>query len=135
MPLSTYVLRIAALTLMAATPGPLYHPTLILFQNNLTPDANTPFSALTVATFSGYANVAALAFGTPYIDINGVVRIDAPSQDFIATDGVTPNTIYGWALVDAGLTEVYYTQLLDPPVPLTVASQGVSILPSIPWGA
>ena len=134
-PVSTNAARLAALAALAASGEPLHLPTLILFNNPIALNPTLVIGSLTECTFSGYAASAGLVFGTPYLDVNGTARTAAPSVEFISTDGMVIETIYGWALVNAGKTALYYAELLDTPVPITAGSQGVVVLPSIPYGA
>lgn len=133
-PQSVYPFQIAALTALAGTGGPLHGTQLILFQNNLTLTKTTTLADLTAATFVGYAAVAGITFGTPYIDQFGVVRIDAPSVDFIMTSNSTPNTIYGWALLDTAGTDLEVAAMLASPIPLTIAGQGLNVQPTFAYG-
>lgn len=73
-------------------------PTLLLFQNNLTPVAGTVYSGLTLATFSGYAAVTPV-FGTPVIDGAGKASMTAAPITFSHNGGVTSNNIYGFAFI------------------------------------
>jgi hypothetical protein len=134
MPVSTLALQLAALTALKATGAPLEEPTLILFVNQVTPTKETVIGDLVEATFNGYAEVEELVFGTPYQNVNGQAQMNAPSVDFVSTDGVIQETVFGWALVNAAKTALYYCELLTTPVPITAGGQGVNIDPEIIYG-
>lgn len=134
LPVSTRALQLEVLTALKATGSPLHAPTLVLFTASPPLNVDTKLSDLTLATFTGYAAVTALAFGTPYIDVNGMSVIVAPSEDFISTADTPSETITGWALVDSGLTTLYYAEVLDTPVPITQAGDGLTVDVVVPYG-
>lgn len=127
--------RLAALDRLAAVGGPLAATELRLGVNNISVGPGTVLADLQEATFAGYAPVAAIAFGSAYIDPNGVVRIDAPSETFEMTATTTLEVVYYWYLVNTAGTALVAIALLDNPVPLTEVSQGLSVLPSVPASA
>jgi hypothetical protein len=133
-PTSTLAMQLAALAQISATPGQLFNCTLVLFKTAITLTKNTVFADLTVADFVGYAPVTAIAFGTPYIDQLGNARMDAPSVDFQMTADTTPNTIYGWALLDSAGAVFRCGVQYQQPIPLTQALQGFSVQPTFAWG-
>lgn len=133
-PLTPLAIQLAMLAQMIATPGALYARTLILFQNNISITNTTLLAALTEATFTGYAAVAAQVFAAPYIDQAGLVRTNAPSVPFVMTDTVTPNTIYGWALTDSGKTILVLSGKFPSPIVLSQANQGLDVQPTYAYG-
>lgn len=133
-PITTLAMQLLALAQLIATGGPLKGTQLILFSNNLTLGPNTQVSDLTPCTFTGYTPVAAIAFGTPYIDLNQNARVDAPSNTFVATSGTPTDTIAGWALLDTAGTALIEAAMLPVPVQITQASDGVTIQPTYKYG-
>jgi hypothetical protein len=133
-PISTLATQLAILAQMIATGGVLDTKTLMLFKNPVTLDKTTVIGTLVECDFVGYAAVAAQVFGTPYIDQGGQGRTDAPSVDFQMTAATTPNTVYGWAIVNAGKTALVMAALFPTPIPLTVALQGFSVQPTFGYG-
>lgn len=132
---SSLATQLAALAEQTASGGPLHLPTLVAFTAPSVVNSATLFSDLVIATFDGYANIAALAFGTPYINVAGVAVVDAPGGDFICTGTTTSEVIVGMALVNAGLTALYYSWIFDTSIPITAIGQGWNFNPSVPYGA
>jgi hypothetical protein len=127
--------QLLGLTAMGAVGGPLHAGQIILFKQAITLTNRIAVADLIVADFTGYAPVAAIAFGTPYVDQVGVARFDAPSVDFVMTDEVAPNTIYGWALLNTGGSAVLLVSQFTTPIPLTRTGQGLRVQPTYPYGA
>lgn len=127
-------LRKQALLALKAADGILEEPTLILFTNS--PSEENPAYAvgsLTEPTFTGYAAVTALAFGTPYKDDDGKWRMNAPSHDFIRTGGVVDDTIRGWAIVKADKTKLYALHVFPESVLLDAVGEGLTVIPSVTY--
>lgn len=97
-------IRLAILSATIATGGALYEPTLILYQNNIVLGPTTALTDLTVATFAGYAPIVGATWDSPYIDTDGSALVFGASQTIVCTGPATPNTIYGYAAVDSGVT-------------------------------
>ena len=88
---------------------------------------------LTLATFTGSNPKEITSWGGPYIDQEGRVRVDGIQGTWVA--GGTPSeTVYGYAILNAGETALLSYTRLPQPVPITAPSQGLSITPSVAWG-
>lgn len=92
--------RVSALARLGTMVGavPLLAPVFKLFQNNFTPLDTSILADFTIATFSGYADVAA-PFLSPGLDPQNVPV--APVQCIYSTDGITPGVAYGVYVVDS----------------------------------
>lgn len=134
MAVSTLAVRLAALNAMAGVGQPLAAATLILYSNGFVPSPAMAIGSVVECTFAGYAAVAGLTFGSSYLDGNGTPCISAPSEQFEATGPTPTETIYGFALVNAAKTILYYAENLPTPIPITAAEQGVMIQPTIRYG-
>ena len=121
--------KVMMLGVQIAVGGAFRTSTLILFANDIQPGPTTVFADLVPPTFTGYAAVAGIVFGTPYIDPAGDVIVTAPSVDFICSGGTPTDIIYGWALVDAGLTTLRQAARLGAPVPIAAPGDGTTIVP------
>jgi hypothetical protein len=126
--------QIASLAALTATGGLLATGKVHLFANSLSPLPTTPLSDLVEATFTGYAAISFGTFGAPYIGPDGFVHITAPGVQFIATDGVVVNTIYGAYLTDTAGTLLIAIALFVEPVPITQASDGIFYAPDWMYG-
>jgi hypothetical protein len=133
-PITTLFFQLLALARLIAVGGPLAGTQLILFSNNLSITKDTQVSDLVPCIFTGYAPVAALVFGTPYIDLGGNVRADVPSNTFVATSGTPVDTIAGWAILDTAGTGLVEAALLPVPVQITRAGDGYTVLPTYAYG-
>lgn len=132
---STQVLRKAALDRLKAVGAELAAPLLLLFQNEIAINANTVFADLTEADFDGYARPAALAFGASFQGATDDWEINAPSVQFVASGGTTPNTIYGWAIVTAAGDTLLLAERLPVPVPVIATNDGLTVQPRFVYAA
>lgn len=121
----------AALAALVGTGGPFNGTTLHLYANNIVPSPQTPLSAMIEPTFTGYAPVAAIAFGTPFNAPGGGAGVVAPSVDIACSGGTPTDTIYGWYLTDSGDTTLKLIVPLGAPVPIANVGDSVLIQPEI----
>jgi hypothetical protein len=125
------VIRLAVVTSLIGTGGPFHAPTVMVFINNVNLTYNTVLSDLTVATFTGYANVVGMTWDSPYIDTDGTSLVFGQAITIVATDGVSPNLCYGYALVDSGVTSLKGAARFVSPQNVAAAGQAVAFLPAL----
>lgn len=130
----TNAARKAALNRLTVMGGILNAATLILITGPTSISKDTVFADVTEATFDGYAAVAAQAFSPAYVAPGGAIQISAPSVLFTDTGNVTPNTVTGWALVDAGKTTLYYVEKFDTSIVMDGTGEGFLVQPVIKYG-
>lgn len=124
-------LQLAALEALKATGEPLETPTLILYQNNHSPSKETVIGDLTECNFTGYAAVAAVAFGAAHIDTDGKVKMKAPSETFVASGAAVGNSVFGWAITNAAKTALYVAQAFDTEYVISETGQGITVQPEV----
>jgi hypothetical protein len=98
-----------------------------LFANNMTPHIDSVIGDFTEATFTGYpaGGVAVATWPAPYwLPDDGNVHTTAVHQ-FQATDGVTPNIIYGYYVTDKNGALFYAAKL---PVPFNMVDATSAII-------
>lgn len=120
---------LTGLTALLGSTGPFHLPTLSLYQNNATLTRATTLADLTIATFTGYAPVAGLAFSSPYIDVDGSALALGADNVFVATGSAIANVIYGYMLTDAGVANLQAAYALANPVGIGSAGQAVAVAP------
>lgn len=104
-----------------------------LFANNYTPTGSSVKADLTLPTFTGYALSAALTWGTPFVRGDGKVVVPAASVQFVCTDAVTPNQIYGYYIESnpgvSGVAAVIcrFTAVMN----MVAANQSILVLPEV----
>lgn len=127
-PVTTTAAEIGNVNAMTGAGGQLHEAVAVLFNAGLVPGRNLTLAAVLAAapTYTGYAPVTGITFGTAYIDPQGKTRADAPSIDWIVTGGTPSDTIYGVAILTTGSYALVQAALLSTPVPLTLAGQGIS---------
>ena len=123
--------RLAVLTALLASTGSFYHPTVFLYQNNVTLGPATLIGALTVATFAGYANVVAMPWEAPFLDVDGSALAFGTSQTIVATGPTPANVVYGYAAANSGLTGLWAAWAFAQPVSINGTSQAVPFLPAL----
>jgi len=106
---------------------------IVLFQNNLTPDENTVYSSLTLATFSGYAAVTP-TWGTPAMNGSNQAEMTATPAVFSHSGGGTSNNIYGWAWIDDSLGAqklIAAERIAGAPKSMSVIGDSITITPKM----
>lgn len=104
-----------------------------LFQSSLIPTPTTLQAAFAaaIATFTGYADFV-IVWSAVGIGADGNAYIVGSRAFFQATDGVTPNTLGGFWLEDAGGDLLCYG-VFSSPIPIEAALDFIAITPT--WGA
>lgn len=99
-----------------------------LFQNNIVPTPLTKLADLTEADFSGYAESAALVWGTPYYQADGTPVVLAGAVSFIvANPATTPNVVYGYYVVNGAGDTLLFSERFGSSVNMATPSQGLSV--------
>jgi hypothetical protein len=91
-------------------------------------------STYTEATFDGYAAVALTRVGTPFINVAGQGEQDFQLGNFTATDGVVPNTIYGYYVtnkIGAGAATLVWSERFSAPVTINAGGQQINVAPQL----
>lgn len=114
--------------------GNLWNGGLVrLFKNNAVLGPATQLADLIIADFTGYADSAAVVWGTPGYLPDGTAVVAGDVKEFRV--GATPtvyNTIYGWCLINAGATAFYFARKFDAPIVLSAPNQIIDVLPAYP---
>jgi hypothetical protein len=74
---------------------------LDLYQNDFTPNDQTVLADLTVADFTGYAQVSLTTYVAPYTEPDGKAVITTPQAVFASSGSAVQNVVYGWYVLDA----------------------------------
>lgn len=100
-----------------------------LFKNNFVPDADTVRGDFTQADFTGYTLKSLTnPFGAVTTTAAGYAQIQSPDVlTWAPTDGLRPNTIYGYWLEDDTPT-VYWCEKFDAPVDMTDATKLLNLI-------
>ena len=99
---------------------------LALFQNNLTPGPSTVFADLTLATFSGYAEVTP-AFGAATTVSDKGQTEDTFQRTFVCDGGGIGNTIYGYVVYDALVNVILWAERFDFSVVMTTNGNTIRV--------
>lgn len=91
---------------------------LHLYQNNYTPGLGTVKADFTEADFDGYAEIVIPGWTVPLYDPVSGEPYNTPLTTTVFTDtgAATPNTIYGWYMLDAVGGQLMGCQRFDTPV-------------------
>jgi hypothetical protein len=123
--------RLAVLTELIAATHVFAAPTVMLYQNAVILSPSTVIANLTVADFDGYANVVGMTWESPYIDTDGSALVFGANQTILCTGSTMPNTIYGYALVNVGVTALLAAYAFAAPIGISASGQAVSFLPAL----
>lgn len=104
-----------------------------LSKANITPDPSTLLVDMTPADFTGYALSAAVSWGTPFIDTDGVEKTVGVAKQFTQTGTGTVNTVYFFVLVGdpAGTPFAIASFRYASSVQFTQANAGLVVLPTL----
>jgi hypothetical protein len=122
---------LAELTVLTAVGGTFHLPTLRLNTSNVVVTPQTPVGSLTEPTFTGYAPVVGVTWGTPENQTNGGGAVFAPSETMVCSGGTPADTIRGWFLTDSGGTTLLLYVPLAQPVQIAAVGDGVTVQPVI----
>jgi hypothetical protein len=108
-------------------------PLVFLIKAPFVPDAVAVLGDVPFADFNGYAN-AKYQWFTPYKREDGLWVVNGQSMDFVATDGLIVNTIYGFGIFGSGpLAFLWGTELLPVPIVIDRADAGLTIDVTLPY--
>jgi len=115
---STQVLDLAiADDVTTAVTGSLIGAQVGLFQNDITPLRTSVVGDFTQATYTGYA-LANVTWSAPSVSDGGDVELIGTVPEFRPDDAVTPNTVFGFLLVDGAGAYIMGARFDDPPLPM-----------------
>jgi len=80
------------------------------------------------ANFGGYANKTAINFGGVTLDVEDRPSTLTPLLQWAATDGTTPNTIYGYAVLDTATNNVIMAEKFATPIPIAEAYDAIDLV-------
>lgn len=123
-----------ALDALSETGYPLEDASLVLAASPFTLSPDLLPAAIVPPTFTGYVQVDSLVFGSAYINPNGQAVRSAPDETFIRTGGVVNDVIYGFAIMNAARSALYYAELFDEPVSLNAVGLGLEVNPTVVFG-
>lgn len=134
MAVSTLAMQLASLALMKATGGPFNNATLITASNNIAPSKGLAIGDIVESDYDGYAAMAGLAFGTPFVDGAGNAVMQAPGVEFQCTGLTLIETVFLWAVVNNGKTVVQMAEQIVPSVQMNAIGRGFVAIPRYQWG-
>lgn len=120
---------IAALTELIDTGNALDAVKIMLWKNNVVPTINTVLADLVVADFAGYANFGPVVWGTVYLDTDKSAMVTGGSHEFVASGPTPENVIYGWAIVNTGVTLLLKAARFDNPVAIFGTGAACVVVP------
>lgn len=104
---------------------------MILFVNDYEPATDMVIGDLTEATFTGYAASSAIVWADPFVDDDGNAVLVGGSKEFKGGGDDPPQTVYGYAVVDAAKANIFWAERLPNPVVMDSANKAVVILPKM----
>ena len=101
-----------------------------LFRNNFVPGAATVIGDFTEANFNGYTaggKTLTNPFGTVTTTGAGYAEIVSPDVlTWICTDGLAPNSVYGYWVVD-DIPLLLWTEKFDAPIDMTATGNRLNL--------
>jgi len=109
--------------------------TIILLKTLLAEDESTTLANVidvaNEADYGGYARVAGVTFGTPFFGPDGIAKSAAPLVN-VPSNGSAPfEQIFGYALVDAGVTTLKGIHNFPGPINIAALGDTVAFVPEI----
>lgn len=133
-PVMSALMRLELLNRALAVGGPLVTPTLILIgPRPVKHPGDLLMADIVQPVFVGYAAEAAVEMGDPYPLPAGDAAVDGPAVAFTCTaTPAAPVEIWGWALVNAGLTAIHAVFVGEKPLAtVQAAGQVVAVQPRV----
>lgn len=101
-----------------------------LFQNDITPTADTALSALDEADFTGYAQVDDPGWGASFINADGDAQALAANCQFTQTATTVSNTIYGYFVTDTTDAILLWAERFEDPIAMDTALKAIAVIPT-----
>lgn len=120
----------AILTALKDTDAILDGVTIKLYQNDFVPGPDSVLGDFTVATFTGYATSAEIAWAGPVNADDGTPELVGQRLIFTATDAAEPNTIYGYYALDSG-GALLWAERFDEAQNVSIAGDSVIFVPRV----
>lgn len=120
---------IAGLAAVGPPAGPLNGAKVRLFKNDISPGPDTVLANLVTADYGGYADSPAVVWSAGDTDFDDRAVLVGASQNFAPTDSVTPNTIYGYCIMDSTSTNLLFAERFPNSVDLTSPADILVIVP------
>jgi len=121
--------------LNSGTPAVSASLKIMLFTNDAPADPATTLASLTPPDYTGYGAQATIVLGGNAYNASDDAFIECEARAFQPADGVSPNTIRGWALYADLPTDVLLTLFkYDEPVPLVDNGDVLIVQPRIMFG-
>lgn len=109
-------------------------PKVHLAKAAFTPTPTLDVGTLAEADFTGYSSKAISSWGTTHRDsFNQELIVATSAAAWTPTDGVTPNTIYGWWMVGSDGSTVA-CGVFNPPLPMTSAANTIELVVGVAYG-
>lgn len=102
-----------------------------LFQNIVAMTPNLTLADLTPCDFDGYALSSAITWGTVYHDSPDAQKCPGSMKQFLCTGDTTPNTAYGWYMVNGAGDTLLLAENFDSPIGIVEEDQGIALLPTL----
>lgn len=120
------------LQVMGADSTQLGNASIGLIKAPFTPSPNLAIGDITEANYTGYARQG---IGTPTVTFtgsDGLEYVEGTTRQFMPSDTITPNTIYGMFLTTgSGTVTLWGTDAFGSPVYLTGPGHQVTITPRV----
>jgi len=120
---------LALLTALVDTAAPLDGAEIGLFQNNITPDANTVLADLTECDYTGYAQEA-ITWLVPSISDAGTPQVVGTVVEFRPTGTTVTNFAYGLFMLDGSGAFVGAARFPDAPYPMQATTDSIVVMPA-----
>lgn len=114
---------------MKGTGGELAGAKIRLFKAPVLAGPRTEVSDFPACDFVGYADSDAVVWGSVMHTGPDAVQCNGDVKEFIAEDGTTPNSIYGWVLLNAAGDDWIRMESFPEPVQVVEEGQGLALLP------
>jgi len=123
--------RLARLAALVAVSAEWAGAIVGLYKDGFTPGSNQTYAAFDAAEcdFTGYARSAALVWGTPFADSAKNAIVAAASVQFQATGAGTPNSVKGYAVLNAAGTGILWAEDFDAPRLMDENADAIIVLP------
>lgn len=124
------------LGLLTAALGLLDGAKVHLYQTEIAPTADTPLAtfAASEADYSGYASQTVATWLASYVGDDQRARVSAASLLFQPNASTVPNEIFGVYVTNAASDTLLYAYLLDVPVDLSSADDGLIVDATLIYG-
>ena len=127
--------RLTMVNNMTAATGSLNGVKVMLYQNDLTPSADSVLTDFVPCDFAGAVASAPVVWGPAFLNaLKQAVTVSTSTVTFRPTDSLKPQNAQGYFVTDGAGAKLIYAEKFDSPVALNTVNDACVLVPTFAFG-